>query len=63
MNDLKPWREKEGYTLAKLAELTGYGASYLSEVERGIKGPSFGLAQKLYQISNEQLNLLGNAPQ
>lgn len=40
-NNLKFYRNKQGFTQEKLSELTGISTDYLSEIERGKKTPSF----------------------
>ena len=44
---LKELRLKNGYTLAKLSSEIGCTASYLSQIERGIKEPSLSMIRKL----------------
>ena len=44
---IKAIRKRKGYTLAVLAEKTGYTASFLSQVERGIKQPSMAALQTI----------------
>jgi transcriptional regulator with XRE-family HTH domain len=58
MSDLKSWRTEKGYTLSSLAKKTGFVASYISDIERGIKRPSFNFAKKIYDVSEKQINLL-----
>lgn len=56
----KTWRKEEGLTLDQLASKTGYGTSYLSEVENKKKEPSFKLAQKYFKLSDGKVNLLAS---
>lgn len=44
---IKAFRKRRGYTLAVLAEKTGYTASFLSQVERDIKQPSMAALQTI----------------
>lgn len=54
----KEWRHAQGYTLDQLAEILGFGRSYLNEVENGVKGASLRLAQAYHQHSEGKVNLL-----
>lgn len=67
---IKRFREDQGLTLKQLADIVDSSASYLSEVERGIKIPGSTLIKslkdnfteldlnKLFQIKNEDDPLL-----
>lgn len=44
---LKQLRQSSKYTLAQLSEETGYTASFLSQIERGLKEPSLATLRKL----------------
>lgn len=44
---LKQLRKSGSYTLARLSEETGYTASFLSQIERGLKEPSLTTLRKL----------------
>lgn len=44
---LKELRQSHRYTLVQLSEKTGYTASFLSQIERGLKEPSLNTLRKL----------------
>lgn len=44
---IKEFRLKKGYTLADLGKKTGFTASFLSQIERGIKSPSLASLRKI----------------
>ena len=44
---MKDMRDKRGYTLEKLAELTGFTKGYLSKIERSPKSPPFATVQAI----------------
>lgn len=46
-NRIKEIRLKNGYTLADIAKKTGYTASFLSQIERGLKSPSLEALRKI----------------
>jgi transcriptional regulator with XRE-family HTH domain len=43
----KKLRLKKGYTLADMCQMTGYTASFLSQLERGLKKPSLNSLRKI----------------
>lgn len=47
---LKWIRKKKGYTLARVSQATGYTASFLSQLERGLKEPSITTLRKLADL-------------
>ncbi len=44
---IKEVRNRKGYTLQELADKTGITASYISQIERGIRHPSLGSLRKI----------------
>lgn len=52
---LKDLRLEKGYTLAKLASETGYSASYISQIEKGLKVPSIATLRKFCEFLNVPL--------
>ena len=48
--NLKFYRNKQGYTQEKLSELCNISADYLSQIERGIRTPSFKRMDLIAQI-------------
>lgn len=47
---LKQLRKRNHYTLAQLSAETGYTASFLSQIERGLKEPSLTTLRKLSEV-------------
>ena len=47
---LKDIRQKRGLTLAQASQATGYTASFLSQLERGLKEPSLTALRKLSDV-------------
>lgn len=52
---LKQLRLKNGYTLTKLSEEIGCTASFLSQIERGLKEPSLAMLRKLSNSFSEPI--------
>lgn len=52
---LKDIRQKRGFTLAQVSQASGYTASFLSQIERGLKEPSLTALRKLSDVYSVQL--------
>lgn len=55
---LRVFREYRGFTLRRLAEATGFSASYLSEIESGIKTGSIDSLTRLAATLDVSLDML-----
>lgn len=49
---IKSEREKQRYTIRKLAEMTGYSEKHLGQIERGINKPSVECIMKIGDVLN-----------
>jgi transcriptional regulator with XRE-family HTH domain len=54
---LKEWRESEGLTQAALASELGIHTQYLSDIERGVRTPGGGLANRIRRRSQDVVTL------
>ena len=56
---LKTAREKKGYTLKQLSEISGLSIGFISQVERGQTDPSLSSVQnKLFRIFKRRYSIL-----
>lgn len=55
---LKDIRQKKGFTLAQASQASGYTASFLSQLERGLKEPSLTTLRKLSDVYSIPLTSL-----
>ena len=53
--NIKTYRKNKGLSLTKVAELTGYSVSFLSQIERNIANPSINSLKKISDVLGIQL--------
>lgn len=54
---LKEWRLAKGLTQVKLAQLLGIEQAHLSKLDRRAIGPSLPLAQKILEVTQNEVTL------
>jgi len=57
MNNIKKYRERGGYRLQDIADLTGLSVGYISLLENGFRNnPSYGVMKKFSAVFEESIS-------